>query len=126
MIKNPMSSSNLIFIVNAMQKEWHTFNYFNQFESYIRILDKGISYSNFPSIGRVVVSPAHRGKNFGIEIMKEGISICKKMYGDPIKISAQCYLERFYTNLGFKIISEEYMEDNIPHYAMLYEELKLG
>ena len=36
-----------------------------------------------------------------------------------IKISAQCYLNKFYTNLGFKNIGEEYLEDGIPHIAMI-------
>ena len=36
-----------------------------------------------------------------------------------IKISAQTYLMRFYNNLGFKKIGEEYLEDGIPHIAMI-------
>ena len=38
-----------------------------------------------------------------------------------IKISAQCYLNKFYTNLQFKPIGEKYLEDGIPHVAMLRE-----
>ena len=36
-----------------------------------------------------------------------------------IKISAQVYLNKFYKNLGFKDIGEGYLEDGIPHIAML-------
>ncbi len=38
-----------------------------------------------------------------------------------IEISAQCYLKRFYNNLGFNEVGEEYFEDNIPHIAMIKE-----
>jgi predicted GNAT family N-acyltransferase len=32
---------------------------------------------------------------------------------------AQKYLEKFYNNLGFKTIGESYLEDGIPHIAMI-------
>ena len=36
-----------------------------------------------------------------------------------VKISAQTYLKKFYDELGFDPIGEEYLEDGIPHIAML-------
>jgi ElaA protein len=36
----------------------------------------------------------------------------------PIKISAQRYLEQFYGSLGFKTISEVYLEAGIEHIKM--------
>ena len=36
-----------------------------------------------------------------------------------IKISAQVYLQKFYNQLGFDNVGEEYLEDGIPHIAML-------
>jgi len=36
-----------------------------------------------------------------------------------IKLSAQKHLEKFYNNLGFKTIGESYLEDGIPHIAMI-------
>ena len=36
-----------------------------------------------------------------------------------IKLSAQCYLKKFYNNLGFKEVGEEYLEDDIPHICMI-------
>ena len=38
-----------------------------------------------------------------------------------IKIQAQAYLIGFYSSLGFKAVSEEYLEDDIPHIDMLYK-----
>ena len=39
---------------------------------------------------------------------------------NEIVISAQLYLEKFYTNLGFKTEGEPYLEDDIPHIKMRY------
>lgn len=40
---------------------------------------------------------------------------------NTIKIQAQAYLLDFYSSLGFKVVSEEYLEDNIPHIDMIYK-----
>lgn len=37
-----------------------------------------------------------------------------------IKIGAQAHLEKFYSSLGFELVSEVYLEDDIPHLDMLY------
>ena len=37
----------------------------------------------------------------------------------PSRISAQSYLEDYYSKFDFIKYSEEYMEDNIPHIEML-------
>ena len=81
--------------------------------AYARILPAGISYKE-SSIGRVVTSPKVRGTGAGKELMKEAIKAVKQQFGkEPIRIGAQCYLKKFYEDLGFEIASEEYLEDNI-------------
>lgn len=73
-----------------------------------------------PRIGRVAVSPNHRGKRLGDSLMREAIAEAEKRYrGEPIEISAQSHLQKFYGSLGFEVISEEYLEDGIPHVDML-------
>ncbi|MCB5202073.1 GNAT family N-acetyltransferase [Neorhizobium sp. T786] len=73
-----------------------------------------------PRIGRVTVSPNHRGKRLGEALMREAITACEKTYpGEPIEISAQSHLQKFYGSLGFERISEEYIEDGIPHVDMV-------
>lgn len=73
-----------------------------------------------PRIGRVAVSPNHRGKKLGEALMREAIIACEQEYpGEPIEISAQSHLQRFYGSLGFEPISEEYVEDGIPHVDMV-------
>lgn len=71
-------------------------------------------------IGRVVVSPAHRGRRLGEALMREAIAVCEAQApGRDIALSAQSHLTSFYASLGFAPVSEEYLEDNIPHVDML-------
>jgi ElaA protein len=71
-------------------------------------------------IGRVVVSPAHRGKKLGDALMREAIMICADRFpGADISLSAQSHLEKFYKSFGFSPVSDEYLEDGIPHIDML-------
>lgn len=71
-------------------------------------------------VGRVVVSPAHRGKRLGDALMSESIAACERLYpANPIALSAQAHLSRFYESFGFVKTSEEYLEDGIPHIDMV-------
>ena len=71
-------------------------------------------------IGRVVVSPAHRGKRLGDALMSEAIAVCERLYPEnPIALSAQAHLRRFYESFGFIGTSQEYLEDGIPHIDMV-------
>ena len=88
--------------------------------AYCRLLPPGLVYHGYASIGRVVNAPHMRGKGMGIELMQEALAQCKFLFGNlPIKISAQCYLIRFYESLGFHTQGESYLEDDIPHIAMI-------
>ncbi|MCB9326551.1 MAG: GNAT family N-acetyltransferase [Lewinellaceae bacterium] len=88
--------------------------------AYVRLLPKGLSYPEYASIGRVVTSAKIRRSGGGKQLMQEALLWAKKLFGDtPVKISAQSYLLSFYRNLGFEPIGEEYLEDDIPHRAMI-------
>ena len=87
-----------------------------------RIVPPGVSYPEV-SIGRVTVAKEFRSLGLGSELMKEAIKQVEVTWGKvPIVISAQQYLENFYALLGFKTISEPYLEDGIPHVKMLRKE----
>lgn len=86
---------------------------------YTRIFNKGDYFKN-ASIGRVLVSKNNRKNNYGSQLMEASIKVIKtKFKASKISISAQTYLKQFYNNLGFKITGEEYLEDGIPHIAMI-------
>lgn len=70
-------------------------------------------------IGRVLVSPDHRGKRLGDALMNEAIAVCERLFPNhPIALSAQSHLRRFYETFGFVAVSDEYLEDDIPHIDM--------
>ena len=103
------------------QYGYHLFLYEeDQLKAYARLLPEGVSYDNYSSIGRVVSAKSARGKGYGIQLMNEAIRQCRILFpGSPIKISAQCYLQEFYEGFGFHAVGESYLEDDIPHVAMI-------
>lgn len=88
--------------------------------AYARIVPKGISYENHSSIGRVVTKHTARGTGLGKKLMQFSINTCCQLFPeDSIKISAQVHALGFYSNLGFQKLGDEYLEDDIPHHAMV-------
>ena len=86
-------------------------------KAYLRVIDKGVAYEE-TSIGRVLT--IDRGCGLGNQILSEGIKVAKeKMNADKIKIEAQSYAREFYEKFGFKQISDEFIEDGIPHVEMI-------
>ena len=87
--------------------------------AYVRILPPGVKYTE-PSIGRVVTHPEVRRTGLGKQLMHEAIRRTQMLApGAAIRIGAQQYLERFYAEFGFRVASEPYDEDGIPHIEML-------
>ena len=104
------------------QRSYHLMGYSEDGNllAYARLLPPGVSYPDYPSIGRVLNALEMRGKGVGRELMQEAISRCIDLFGNiAIKISAQCYLTSFYESFGFVAEGEEYLEDDIPHIAMI-------
>lgn len=102
------------------QKAIHVIGYKNnKVVAYTRVFEPGY-YFNEASIGRVVVKDSERDLDYGYHIMKASIKAIETHFKvNTIKISAQTYLKRFYNNLEFFEVGEEYLEDGIPHIAML-------
>jgi ElaA protein len=91
--------------------------------AYLRILNKGVSYPE-NSIGRVIVTKSFRGQNISNLIIEKAIKFIEtELKGTEIRISAQAHLQKLYGKLGFKTVSEEYLEDDIPHVQMLYKKI---
>lgn len=89
--------------------------------AYLRILPPGVSYEEL-SIGRVLVKKEYRGKKLAQQMMDQALQfIHYELKEKTIKIQAQAYLHNFYASFGFKVISETYLDDNIPHIDMLLE-----
>jgi len=91
----------------------------NTVVAYTRIF-KPSDYFDQASIGRVAVHKDFRKFGYGKVIMQASIDAVQEHFNEnEIKISAQKYLTKFYTNLGFNVTGEEYLEDGIPHKAMI-------
>ena len=90
--------------------------------AYTRVFAPG-DYFMLSSIGRVVVAKPERNHSYGYDIMTASIEALRIHFRTShIQISAQCYLENFYSNLGFKAKGKEYLEDGIPHMTMIYKQ----
>lgn len=86
--------------------------------AYARVLPPGTRFE-LPSVGRVLTSLQARRTGLGRELMRRAIAAVHAHYpGLAIRISAQCYLESFYRDLGFAVDSAPYEEDGIPHVEM--------
>lgn len=83
-----------------------------------RLVPPGISYPE-ASIGRVATSLSIRRTGIGKELMERSIALAIDLFKtNTLVIGAQLYLEKFYSNLGFRKSSEIYLEDGIEHIEM--------
>lgn len=86
--------------------------------AYCRIFDRGIKYDE-TSIGRVVTTEKARGTGLGKQLIRYALDIIENRLGTPeVRISAQDYLLKFYSDFGFQDTGKKYLEDNIPHTEM--------
>lgn len=85
--------------------------------AYTRIFKAG-DYFDKASIGRVVVKPTLRGQNLGHHLMQHATKYMDENQYGSIHISAQTYLQKFYEGYGFVVVSDQYLEDGLPHYGM--------
>lgn len=87
--------------------------------AYLRLVAPGIKYAE-ASMGRVVNRTELRGSGLGHDLVARGLTLAQALYpGQPLRISAQAHLTRFYGRHGFVPVGEPYLEDNIPHQEML-------
>lgn len=87
--------------------------------AYLRCFGPGIKYSE-ASLGRVLTAAAARGRGIGKALLEQGLRRIEQQFpSQRIRISAQQYLERFYRDFGFAVVSAPYSEDGIAHVEML-------
>lgn len=85
-------------------------------EAYLRIIPAGVTRKEV-SLGRVIAVKRRCG--LGTKIVSDAISFAKKeLKTKEIVIEAQTYVKLLYEQLGFRVESEEFFEDGIPHVQM--------
>ena len=88
--------------------------------AYARVLPKGVHYKKYVAIGRVVTASNFRKKGLGKKLIVTTLAFIEQQFSkQSIKLSAQTYLIHFYESYGFSIIGDSYLEDDIPHIAMI-------
>ncbi len=90
-----------------------------QLIAYCRVVSPTHKYKE-PSIGRLLTVKSVRRTGLGKQLLSVALINTEKEYpGKAIRISAQLYLQNFYSQFGFEKISRPYDEDGIPHIEML-------
>ncbi|MCM1363850.1 MAG: GNAT family N-acetyltransferase [Faecalibacterium sp.] len=89
----------------------------NGIEAYLRVM-QAQSDNNVAVIGRVISIKRRCG--LGTKVLTAGIEVAKtKFNAKSIKLAAQTYARRLYEKAGFKQVSDEFLEDGIPHIEMI-------
>lgn len=87
--------------------------------AYLRVIPQGRLFKE-AALSRVVTRV--RRKGYGSLIVQAGIKTAvEQFHADSIRIHAQQYAIPFYEKAGFKVVSEVFLEDGIPHKQMLWE-----
>ena len=103
------------------QDAFHVTGRQDELVAYTRILKPGVRYKEV-AFGRVLTKQSVRGMGVGRELIAKTIEFIENEFSTSvIKIAAQQHLEKFYQDFGFSMISEPYLEDDIPHIEMLRE-----
>lgn len=88
--------------------------------AYCRVIEPGVTFDE-ASIGRVLTTRRYQG--FGTRIVKAGLEVAQtRLNAQTVHIEAQTYARGLYEQLGFTQVSEEFMEDGIPHIGMMWRE----
>lgn len=90
--------------------------------AYCRLLEPALNDGQ-AVIGRVITAPAARGTGLGHELMRRAKDEVARLWpGQPVYLGAQARLRDYYAGHGFVPVTEEYIEDGIPHVGMLLRE----
>ncbi|WP_241047475.1 GNAT family N-acetyltransferase [Achromobacter xylosoxidans] len=90
--------------------------------AYCRLLEPALNDGQ-AVIGRVITAPAARGTGLGHELMRRAKDEVARLWpGAPVYLGAQARLKGYYGGHGFAPVTDEYIEDGIPHVGMLLRE----
>lgn len=86
--------------------------------AYLRLLDPALNEGEVV-IGRVVTAASARGTGLGHSLLEQALQACAERWpGVPVVMSAQAHLQGYYGRYGFVAVTDEYLEDDIPHVGM--------
>ena len=82
---------------------------------------RAIVIENYMQLGRMAVLKEYRGEGIGNNLIEKAVITAKLNQLSSIHISAQCHAIDFYKKFGFKVISDIYLDAEIPHRDMRLE-----
>lgn len=86
-------------------------------QAYMRVFPRDSEGEQF-AFGRVIAVKRRAG--LGSKIVEEAVQIVKDNFAaKSIYLEAQVYAQKLYEKIGFQQISEEFLEDGIPHVKMM-------
>jgi predicted GNAT family N-acyltransferase len=74
---------------------------------------------NIAHIGRVAVLKQYRRKGYATAVCKKLIDLAVSHKTNDITLDAQKYVVELYEKLGFKVVGDEFLDENIPHFKMV-------
>ncbi|NBI28765.1 GNAT family N-acetyltransferase [Chengkuizengella marina] len=100
---------------------------FEQESTHVVIYEKGKPIATgrireadgYGKLERICVLKSHRKFGLGKMIMDELESVGRKMELKQFKLNAQTQAESFYQKQGYKTVSGEFLDANIPHVTMV-------
>jgi ElaA protein len=69
------------------------------------------------SVGRVAVHPDFQGQGIGTRLMEY---VQSWLGARPAELHAQAHLEKWYADLGWERVGEQFVEAEIPHVTMVW------
>jgi predicted GNAT family N-acyltransferase len=82
---------------------------------------RALVIENHMQLGRMAILKEYRGEGIGSNLIEKAITTAKLNQLSLIDISAQCHAIDFYKKFGFKVISDIYLDAEIPHRDMRLE-----
>ena len=79
---------------------------------------RAVMIKNYMQLGRMAVLKEYRGQGIGSALLEKAIVTAKLNQISSIHISAQFYAIDFYLKFGFEVMSDIYLDAEIPHRDM--------
>jgi predicted GNAT family N-acyltransferase len=119
----------LVFVEEQKVSAEEEYDEFDNTANHVVLYDKGIpvgagrmrEVNGVGKMERICVLASHRGKGAGRLIMEALEALAAEKQLSKVKLHAQTHAEPFYHKLGYKTVSDVFMEANIPHVVMVKE-----
>lgn len=78
----------------------------------LRLLDE------YGKLERICVLKEFRSRTYGREVISEMEAVIRENNLPKAKLNSQTYVVNFYEELGYRVVSDEFIDAGIPHVAM--------